>query len=278
MTISNSIKHTIINHLNTFILDEDNKININILKGSGNDQIKKFSVKYNNYKYTFYRLADDKNKLILYSYDNKNTDCVTLTIEKNKKSIVLTSFGKSQGCFKEETNIGSNLLKITLKMIEKYKDHFNINKIILSDNSEWKCKTGEVIDMAKMKTLLTGHTWYGAYGFRPIDKNDYNIDKTANKIYDNNLKIMNTLRVKDIDLKKYLLKINKKFPDELEKYIIHDICSDKKIREKILKDFLSGFFDKLYFDNTCKYLKTFYKELYDDIGLKIPGHLYGKDI
>lgn len=291
-----AINFTIKSYLNVFILEKDNQIPFDYkpeIIGGGK---KEFTIKYNNDKYVFQRFHDDKNKLVLYSYEGIKHDCVILVIDKNKKSIVLTSFGKYDKCFKQETNIGSNLLRITLKMIEKYKGYFGIDKIVLSDNSDYKCKTGESIDMARMSILLTGHTWYGKccsnnicprykdsinpcmygkYGFRPIDKDDYTIDKVGMKIYNNNVKIMDTIKVSDIDLKKYLKKINKKYPDEFHKDDIKSIIKNVS-KDKLLKTFLTQFFDKETFDDTCRYLKTFYKELFDDIGLKIPAHMYGK--
>ena len=48
-----------------------------------------------------------------------------------------------------------------------------------------------------MITLLTGDTWYGKYGFLPIDE-------ALIPYYENNKKIMNTITINDIDLIKYL--------------------------------------------------------------------------
>ena len=271
------INFTIRNYLNVFVLEKDNQIPLDYnpeIIGGGK---KEFTIKYNNDKYVFQRFHDDKNKLVLYSYEVKKHDCVILVINKDKQIIEISSFGKYDKCFKQETNIGSNLLRITLKMVEKYKDYFGVNKIVLSDNSDYKCKTGESIDMAKTTILLTGHTWYGKYDFRPIDKDDYSINKVGMKIYNNNVKIINTIKVGDIDLKKYLMKINKKYPEELDKETVKSIINSVN-KEKLLKTFLSQFFDKAGFDDTCRYLKTFYEKLFDDIGLKIPSRVYSKTI
>jgi len=125
------MEFTIRNHINTYVLKQPNYIkNYN----SKYNNKKEFTINYLDYNYTFEKYYDDENKLILYSYDKKSADCVTLTIERNNKIITLTSFGKMSGCFKQETNIGSNFLKLTLKMIEKYSDLFEkiINFLELS--------------------------------------------------------------------------------------------------------------------------------------------------
>ena len=264
-----------------------NYLNVNVImpwnppikKLIGGEYKKEFTIEYKGHNYIFKRFHDDENKLVLYSYNEKSQDCVTLVIEKDKKSIILSSFGKTYGCFQEESNIGSNLLKLTLKMIEKYKDYFKINKIILTDNSIFKCSTNESLDMAIMKTLLTGDTWYGGYGFRPYDRQTYTIDKYEYKKYNKNKDIMNTLLLKDVNIKKYLLKVNKKFSNEFTKDIInHIIQIESKNHNKLLKDFLLEFTNKNSFDLSCKYFNIFYKKLFDDIGLVKVNNYYGKEI
>lgn len=37
------------------------------------------------------------------------------------------------------------------------------------------------IEFSTMMILLNGHTWYGSYGFRPIDSSTYELDKIKNK-------------------------------------------------------------------------------------------------
>ena len=164
-------------------------------------------------------------------------------------------------------------------MVEKYKDYFRINKIVLTDTSTYKCSTNENIDMTMMKTLLTGDTWYGGYGFRPFDKDTYTIDEYENKKYNKNKEVMNTILLKDINLENYLLKLHNKFPKEVT---INDIKKfieiEAKNPKKLLKDFLIEFTNKNTFDLSCKYFKTFYKELFNDIGLVKIDNFYGKQI
>ena len=131
-------------------------------------------------------------------------------------------------------------MKLTLKMIEKYKKYFGIKKIVLSDTSVYKCITNESIDMAIMKTLLTGDTWYGGYGFRPFNKDTYELDKYQNKKYQENKEIMNKLLLKDINIEKYLLKIHKKFPKEFTKQMIKEIINREKGKPEKLS-FLTHF-------------------------------------
>lgn len=292
MSTKRDIEFTIRSYINTFVLRKPEFIKNKEYNNKDKEIVnkKEFEIEYQGEKYVFERYYDDENKLILYSYDDKTTDCVSLFIDKKNKLIQLTSFGSNRrlqtgspgsnyGCFKSESNIGSNLLRLTLKMIEKYKNYFKVNKIILGDNSTFKCSTNENINMGIMMTLLSGDTWYGKYGFRPFDENEYKIDKVGNKIYEKNKKIMNTVLLKDVNLEKYLLKIHKKYPNEFTKGdIVKIIELESENPKKLLKDFLSEFTDKNYFDLSCKYFSIFYRKMFDDIGLKIAGHLYGKKI
>ena len=120
-----NIEFLVRNYINIFILKKDDKIPF--LVGGGK---KHFTIEYKDHIYTFERLIDDKNKYILYSYDDTNSNCVILVVNKKEKIINISSLGSLEKCYRDEIDIGSNLLQITLKMIKKYKEYFDINKII----------------------------------------------------------------------------------------------------------------------------------------------------
>ena len=264
------LENQLINYINTYILYNENIIPKKNQKGGS-----LFEVTYEKHRYVFESLHDDENKLALYSYDGNNDDCVILTINKDIKVINIDTFGSVSKCYHGEINIGSNLLQITLKMIKKYRRVFGINTVSLSDNSTLTCKTGEKIEMNKMMVLLTGDSWYGKYGFRPYNK-EYKLHNVNNKIYKENKKIMLTKLVKTVDIKKYLLMINKKYPEELTLEKINWIIEKEKLNEeKLLISFMNDLFNKKLFNFTCKYLYIIYEKLYNDIGLKNSGHVYG---
>jgi hypothetical protein len=85
--------------------------------------------------------------------------------------------------------------------------------------------------------------------------------------------------LKDINLENYLLKVHNKFPKEITINDIKKIIEiETKNPKKLLKDFLIEFTDRNNFDLSCKYFKTFYKELFNDIGLVKIDNFYGKQI
>lgn len=217
------------------------------------DQIgggKKLKVVYNDKKYIFEE-AMDKNYYVLYSKDE--FECVAVIIDIETKTAEIHGIGNYTSCLDDiNTNIGSTLLRITLKMIEKYKDKFNINKILLADNSLKKCNNKN-IELSKMMILLTGQTWYGKYGFRPTRLFD-------NEQYENNIKIMNSVKLNDIDLIKYLSMTT------LDKNIIKKSKIFLQTHSNMLvKDYLLRFLKE--YDKTCLYFYDFYQQLFIDLGL-----------
>lgn len=228
---------------------------LNKLKGGGN---KKLTVKYNEHTYIFEELELNENHFILFSQDETN-ECVSIVISTEDNIAEIHGISNFKGCLIDtNNNIGSHLLKITLKMLIKYSDKLNIKKITLKDNSIKNCGT-EKIKLTKMLILLTGHTWYGKYGFRPNDNVINNIDKNKNKQYENNIKIMDKLTISDINLLKYIKMTAKKT-------LINKVDEAIKTNPKmLLKDFINIFLKN--YDKTCKYFNTFYEKLYNDIGL-----------
>jgi hypothetical protein len=104
-----------------------------------------------------------------------------------------------------------------------------------------------------MLILLTGDTWYGKYGFKPVEER-------LIEYYENNKKIMNTITIKDIDLIKYLkmTKLNEQIIENSKKFM-------KNHQSLLVKDYLSRFLKE--YDNTCEYFYDFYFTLFIDLRL-----------
>ena len=220
-----------------------------INKGGGNRKLK---IEFNDNIYTFEESEIDDNYFILYSIDENPHDCVTVIISKEDKTAEIHSLGNINTCVRyTNENVGSTLLKITIKMIEKYHKKLDIRKIILTDNSIKKCEKSDII-LSIFLILLTGDTWYGKYGFKPQDK-------TLRKKYKENKEIMSKIRISDIDLIKYI-KLTKE--DTIIKNTIKIIKNNPNM---LLKEYLQLLM-KTY-DKTCKYFLKFYRNLFNDIGL-----------
>ena len=257
-----TIELLIRNYINVFILRKHS-----ILVNSKN-----IKIKYKEDNYIFEQVYDTENMGILYSYDDVYGECIILTIDKKDKSVIITSFGSLDKGYNEEIEIVSNLLKMTLKMIRKYKDKLGVNKILLNDNTIYRCSNIK-LDLQIMMTLFEGHTWYGKYGFRPYNKegNTYILDNYYNKIYETNLEIMNSTKIKDINFNKYLLLINEEYSNQINLFLENN-------NDLLVKDFLKIINKKDIFNKTCKYFNVYYKILFDDLQLKKINSYYGLDI
>jgi hypothetical protein len=137
-------------------------------------------------------------------------------------------------------------------MLKKYKNKLGIKFIILTDNSINKCNNHD-IKLSNMLILLSGHTWYGKYGFRPY-KDNYDINR-----YEKNIEIMNNITISDANILKYI-KLTKN----------NDLIKSTKrlLKEQpdfLLKKYLSNLLS--HYNETCNYFYLFYNELFNDIGL-----------
>jgi hypothetical protein len=121
------------------------------------------------------------------------------------------------------------MLNFLIKYIKKY--YPKIREIQLTDNSTIKCKK-ETIRLANLYTLTSGTTWYGKFGFIPIQKDIL-------KMYKNNMKIMNKTRAKLIKsfLDKYKIpyKPSELVKTVLKKYFTKDCSKYLKLEYKLMK-------------------------------------------
>jgi hypothetical protein len=241
---------------------------------------KQLTIDYNGTKYKFKENPIDPDHWFLTS--SEGDDCVFVIIDRPSGVAEIHGIGNYKSCLADtNTNIGSTLLKITLKMLYKYKEKLGIKLIVLTDNSIKYCKNKE-IKLALMLTLLTGDTWYGKccknntcpkhknsknpclygkYGFRPVIRslNSYAIDKTDLDHYEKNKQIMSQVKITDIDLIKYI-SLTKN--DKLIKAVVQLIKSNPNM---LIKDFLTNFIRD--YDSTCDLFYEFYEKLYVKLGL-----------
>jgi len=219
----------------------------------------KLKVIYENREYTFEQLPskDDENNYILYSKDDET--CVFIIIDNNMAEI--HGIGNYKSCLnKINQNIGSHLLKLTIKMLKENKDSLGINIITLTDNSEKRC-ANTTIKLPIMKILLTGHTWYGAYGFKPAKYNGTkaSIDDDAYELYKKNKKIFQKLSISDVKILNYInITKNEKLIN-----ITKQLIETKP--NMLLTDFLALFLKD--FDKGCVDFSKFYLQLYNDYAI-----------
>ena len=249
----------------------------NLINQIGGNKLKvDYKIDDNENTYIFEK--DDYSDLyILSSFDKYTKHCIVVSVDKTNRIANINELnGTTDNCLKSTNikNSGSHLLKITLKMIEKYKDKLNINVITLSDTSFKFCGKHS-LDLIYLSVLTSGETWYGKYGFRPVIEigngygNNINIkiNNQLNDIYEKNKKIMDRLTITDINFIKYF--IGTKLENTIKKVI-------QEFPKMLIKDVVKRLLSQ--WDKTCDIFANIYINLFHDCGLSASGTFYGKFI
>ena len=200
---------------------------------------KSFKIEYDNkIEIEFKKVQIDKKHIDIFISDkfvdeptNENS-CIVININKENKEAYIQGISGSSlyNCFANPDfilkNPGSFYLKMTIKMLQKYKEKFNINIITLKDNATISIDKKITYNLSQFKLLTEGVTWYEKYGFK--------INKENEKIHEASKKILNKLRVKGTNIRKLLKELdNKKVNNDYIKNILN--CLDKNKREKLIE-------------------------------------------
>ncbi len=233
----------------------------------GGDGYVKFGVENTHFK--FYKV--DRGDSVIYSLhqnddDLKMPECIVIIVDKIEKIAILHNISYFDECFSKDNkkyfkSCKTLLLKIAIKFVNELRRHYKINSFQLKDNSKKYCN-GTSINFALMHTFLYGDTWYGKRGFRPRNNKKYEVDEYLVDRYEQNIKIINTLKTKDTkNLKKYLKESYKKIsPKNISfnkiKKIYYDNCDNS------LSEFFKAYLKD--FDKTCTMFDMFMERLAED--------------
>jgi hypothetical protein len=118
-----------------------------------------------------FRFRFDKSNLSIAIYTkNKEETCILIFIDIKHRYAYIHDLSYYPGCSKPKTESGKEILMVSLKFLKKNKDKYEIDRVVLTDNSVKYIKgCKDPIKLALNYFLLTGNTWYGSVGFRPYD-------------------------------------------------------------------------------------------------------------
>ena len=191
---------------------------------------RKIILEYNGDLYVF-RMIDD---MFFVLHSSEKEDCITINIDIDNKTANINNISADTIglCFKRvTTKKGTMLLKLAIKFAKKIASEkiYNINKIVLTDNSHLYCnELKESIKFSDLRMIISGDTFYGKHGFIPSNMNDI-------IIYNKNKNILSKLLLKDIKFDKYL--------KEFVKDGVHSIENIKKFISINMNMKLGQFFD-----------------------------------
>jgi hypothetical protein len=146
----------------------------------------------------------------------------------------------------ERPGDGSKLFRICVRFLKDNKNRYNVNRILLRDNScFFDQHNNKEINYALMHTLLYGDTWYGSsFGFRPYDQMNDTEDDVMIKMFENNRKVMNTTKTSYTNLYNLIYKAMRK----------RDSGDGKHIKQKV-DEYYAKYHDKtldVFFRNFLK--------------------------
>jgi len=271
------------NDYKKIFFNESYLLRYNLLKNNkfinfqdGGEFKKEYEIDFENNNYKFMKADYDENNYIL-SSPIENTTCILIGIISEMKVAQIQNInGDYENCisFSKEKS-GTFLIKLTLAFLEKYKEEFNIKWILTSDRSRKKCGN-KFFNLMKLSTLTDGDSWYGKYGFLPVnDISKIKYDKYELNKYLKNKEMINNLKLKDVNLEKYFDKVIKSYPEFA--IIKKDLLLNIKLSDDmLLKDYIKSFL--IDFKLNCKYFYVFYNDLFEDLGLYNINTLFGKKI
>lgn len=188
-------------------LAQEYRLDKSIFKQTGGlNQEKTFKIEYDGkIELEFKKInKGDSNYEIYLSNNFDDNSCITIQINKKDKLASIHNISKEKlSCFNHADFLlkkPSNFyVEMSIKLLKKYKEKFNINKITLIDNAVINCEMTDSnnsnigkFNLSQYLLFTKGYTWYEEFGFKITDEN-------KNKIVKNSKKVIETLKIKDID-------------------------------------------------------------------------------
>lgn len=231
---------------------------VKILEDNDNgEDVKEFKIIY-----TFNTYHDSESIYYKLYQSNSDQECIFVIVDKKNKICEIHNISYNDKCLPKaimNDKKGSSLLLITLKLIDKIKNHYNLKYIQLSDNSMKFCDNKHKIILPIMMTLISGTTWYAKYGFIPKDK-------FYRKLFEENKNIMDKIYLKDIsDMTKYISYGHYKSKSKIDINKLLDNYNYALSKNYKLTEFLSKFL--LDYNSTCDIFYYFYDILYKKLNI-----------
>lgn len=251
--------------LDPYILDFVTKTNRHVQYGGALPL--KINVNFEDSEYVMEGEKHDDDYLYSLYSKKKDFTCVSILILRKRKVAHISNLSSFKNCVKNGPKIGTKMLKLTMKFLKENKHVFNINKVTLVDVSFYPCNN-QNIQLALLKTLQTGDTWYGKFNFLPYDDDKDKPHEKLIELYNNNKQIMQTLTIKDCYsiIKKHIVSAFEELNDKklnLENILkVLSKCRDKSM---LLSKFIGIFLGK--YDKTCVLFEKFYLKFCLDIGI-----------
>jgi len=240
----------------------------NILKQNNNQTGGKLHIiELDGYKFRIdISRMDDMIMVSLEQSDGQPPSCATVLI--NKEGIcALQGIGIQEKCTIPPftgKGYGSLLLKFIIRFLQVNREKLKLKRIELRDESTKQCmKCNKNVRLTTMHTLLYGDTWYGKYGFRPIQIDNDVRTKELQILYERNKEIINRVLVKDIQLIDIIMNASVNSGIKVNRTNLENYLEQNK--DRLLKEILSEFLKK--YEDFCCLFEYMTDELFSKLGL-----------
>ncbi|ADO67059.1 hypothetical protein crov026 [Cafeteria roenbergensis virus] len=261
--------------ISSIFIKHNNNYNYHIkhLYGGTNNKVKTLKLEYDGKIELEYKIVSNDKEIDVFISNYFDIDklipdnsCLSIKISKIKHEAHIEGISTDKfSCFKDTTfqlkNQGKFYVTMTIKMLKKYKDKFNINKITLHDNAIIKSKKGD-FNLSQFKLLTEGCTWYEKFGFK--------IDKKYKQQHQINKDIIEKLKIKDINIIGIITDILNKTTNEIKKDYIKNVI---KNLEENQDEKLTVMLYFIFTENKNKYSSDLYLLIIDDL-LKLIETIY----
>ncbi len=213
-----------------------------------------FSINYKEHHIKFNKLVEDNLLKLYLSTPDESCNCISIIIDIHLGVAYINNVtnDKYTNCFEQpELNNGKAIMEISIKMLKKFKDKFNIKQIQLKDNSFITCDDKTTIVLSDLSFLQHNETFYSRFGFKPREDTDY-------ENYMKNKAILSISKVKKIKLDKILNNYNNVINLKLKEQILEDY--NTHLNYNIIQWF--NLFSKTFMKKDCKLFKFIIDSIY----------------
>jgi hypothetical protein len=227
---------------------------------------KKYKYKYEDNIFIIHEVDED-DRITINIYKNKSKDAyIIIFIPKDENYIYIHNISNyNERIISGMSKNGTLLMRMVLNFSTNIlKSKYNCKYIQLKDNSFFWCdKLKKKIEFDNLYILTKGDTWYGKYNFIPFDPDSKQIDITNYVNYKTNQKIINIIKVKHVDLYRY---ISNAFI-QLEMYNQKKLDFLTRLLEKHKNDTIRCFFSIFLkdYDALCNVFSLIYKDIMNEL-------------
>ncbi len=247
------------------------KVTKNMLQFGGGSSEKYYKFHDEGGVHKFKVSINDEPDYVHITVAGNKVECITVNIDKTETDAILHNMTYHKNCAVDglfSPGGGAILLRFIINFLIQHKEKFNINRVLLTDNSYLTCKSclsTSNIKLARFRMATKGLTWYMKYGFKPYDAIKRKPADYIIKRYRDDYEVLSKLKVGNVNMINLCKRIIK--DEKLDHISIDELLKLLK-KYEMVKDFIKVL--ALDLPKYCCLLENILLELYDPPSSKKP--------